>query len=73
MQKEVAATIKRNLEDARENRLSIVDPEGTEFNFPIGPNVHVQTDGRWLSFNIEVGGLHNEEARTLFTRALSGF
>lgn len=73
MKDEVSVTIKRNLRVPGENRMMIWDPEGTEYNFPIGPNIHVQTDGRWLSFHVEVGGLHDEDSRARFIRAIASF
>jgi len=73
MQETVSAIPTRNLKDAKANRLTIVDPEGTEHTFPIGPAIHVQTDGQSLTFHFEVGGLHNEDSRAPFIRALSGF
>lgn len=73
MKDEVSVKITRNLKDSTENCMALVDPEGTEHTFKIGPAVHVQTDGRILSFHVDVGFLDKEEDRKQFIRALSGF
>lgn len=70
---EVSVKIIRNLQDNSENRMAIVDPEGVEHTFKIGPHVHVQTDGRYLSFNVDIGYLTDEDERKRFIRALHGF
>jgi hypothetical protein len=68
----VTATIARNLRDAGENRLTIMDSEGTTHNFKIGPEIHLQTDGQKLMFSVEIIPLDTEGQRK-FIRALSGF
>jgi len=73
MQDEVSVTIKRNLKTPSDSQVTFSDHDGTQYNFHIDGIVHVQTDGRFVSFNVDVGFMEDEEQRKRFVRALSGF